>query len=285
MSVVLRALVMLAAVVPLFAATAFRPPWWQTLLAAIIGAALGQLAVRATRGRRVAAWSVAVAAAIVAAAASGWSLVHASDRDHTAGPGFLMVRSRDSIPSLTWDDIRAIETQIPSIHLAVPYLHHAEQLTSEDMNWKTEVVGTTPDYFDLRGITVAAGRRFGSTESEKVVVLGETVVTQLFGAHKSAVGELIRIDNRPFTIIGVLAHQGMSPQGQDLDDVAIVPVEVYLRITAAVKSRFGGTILISPTTPGDTIRVEAELRALLRDRHRLADGTDDDFVIRDPNAK
>jgi hypothetical protein len=286
MSAALRVLVMLAAVVPLFAATAFRPLWWQTLLAAMLGAALGQLAQRATRGHRVAAYSVAVAAAIVAALAGGWSLTRGTRRDDTSGPGFLLIKSRDGgNSSLTWDDVRAIETEIPSIHLTAPYLHKAVQLTSADANWQTELVGTTPDYFDLRALNVAAGHRFESTESGKVVVLGDTVVAQLFGANKSPIGEVIRIKNLPCTIIGVLAHQGMSPQGQNFDDVALVPIEVYSRIVGDVKLRFGGAVFVSATTPGDATRVEAELRLLLRDRHRLAPGDDDDFIIRNSNAR
>jgi putative ABC transport system permease protein len=279
-SFALRASVMLAAVMPLFAATAFRPLWWQTLLAAMIGAALGQVALRATRGRRVAAWSVAVVAAIIAALAGGWSFTHAARHDDSSGNAFLVVRSRNGGNSpLSWDDVRAIETQIPSIHLAVPYLRTAVQITTADLNWQTELVGTTPDYFDLRALHVAAGDRFDASESgKKVVVLGDTVVAQLYGAAKSPVGEVVRIKNTPFTIIGVLAHQGMSPQGQDLDDVALVPIDVYAsRIHS--KLSFDGTVLISATSRGDTARVEAELRSLLRDRHRLAPGDDDDFII------
>jgi putative ABC transport system permease protein len=285
---------MLAAVMPLFVATAFHPSWWQTLLVAAAGSALGQVAVRATRGRRVLAWSVAVVAAIIAALAVGWFFTHAAPHDDSsasrsrdaAGNGLLVVRSRgggDS--SLTWDDVRAIETQIPSIHLAVPYLRTAMQVLNAEQNWKTELVGTSPDYFDLRALHVAAGDRFDASNSgKKVVVLGDTVVAQLFGAAKSPVGEVVRINNTPFTIIGVLAHQGMSPQGQDLDDVALVPIEVYAS-KIHTKSSFGGMVLVSATSRGDTARVESELRSLLRDRHRLAPGDDDDFIIRNTNPE
>jgi len=294
MSFALRALVMLATVTPLFAATAFRPLWWQTFLAAMIGAALGQVALQATRGRRVAAWSVAVAAAIIAAVAGGWSFTDAARhddssgrRDDSSGKRFLVVSSRNGgNSSLTWDDVRAIQTRIPSDHLAVPYLRMTVQLiSSAELNWQTQVVGTTPDFFDLRALHVAAGDRFDASASEsvkQVVVLGDTVVAQLYGAAKNPVGEMVRIKNMPFTIIGVLAHQGMSPQGQDLDDVALVPIDVYAsRLHSNVG--FDGAILVSVTSRGDTSRIEAELRSLLRDRHHLAPGDDDDFIIRNSN--
>ncbi len=285
---VLRALVMLAVVSPLFAATAFRPAWWQVLIAAAIGSALGQVALRATRGHRVAAYAVAGVAACVALAAGVLALTHEASRGDPAEAGFLVIGSRDrGKPSLTWDDVRAIETAIPTGHLTVPYLHKAETLSTEDSNWKTEVVGTTPDYFDLGPSAVAAGERFTSSNPSpgKVVVLGETVVAQLFGAGKSPIGELVRINRMPFAIIGVLAHQGMTPRGQDRDDVALVPLEVYrARIGIDSKMRFGGTVLVSATARGDAARIEAEVRALLRDRHFLSPGADDDFVTRSSNG-
>jgi putative ABC transport system permease protein len=157
------------------------------------------------------------------------------------------------------------------------------QLIHADNNWQTQVVGTTPDFFDLRKLRVAAGDRFdASTPAARVVVLGDTVVAQLFGTSANPVGEAIRIDNAPFTIIGVLVHQGTSPQGQDLDDVAIVPIEAFAsRIHASLG--FGGAVLISATSIGELSRVETELRSLLRVRHRLKPGDDDDFIIREPN--
>jgi putative ABC transport system permease protein len=274
---------MLVAVMPLFAATAFHPLWWETLLAAMVGAACGQLAARATRGHRVAAWSVVVVAAIVVAVSGSWSFIHPAPHEDSPN-GFLVVRSTGpGSSSLTWDDVREIKTRIPSIDLAVPYMRKPMQLIHADNNWQTQVVGTTPDFFDLRKLRVAAGDRFdASTPAARVVVLGDTVVAQLFGTSANPVGEAIRIDNAPFTIIGVLVHQGTSPQGQDLDDVAIVPIEAFAsRIHASLG--FGGAVLISATSIGELSRVETELRSLLRVRHRLKPGDDDDFIIREPN--
>jgi putative ABC transport system permease protein len=278
----LRALLLLAAVTPVFAATAFHPAWWQVLLAAAVGSALGQLAVRTTRDRRVAQGCVAGTAVIVVAVAGAWSLRPAARHDDPAGRPFLIVRSTTGGTStLTWDDVHAIQTEIATIDLAVPTLRKTAQLISGDSNWSTQVVGTTPDYFDLWGLRLAAGERFDGSASNKVVVLGDTVVAQLYGAHTSPVGEVIRIKNIPFTVVGVLAHQGTSPLGQDLDDVALVPIGVYAATIETTRG-FGGAVLI--TTPRqDMARVETELRSLLRDRHRLTPGADDDFVIRSSN--
>src|SRR5690242_18730965 len=177
---------MLAAVTPLFAAAAFHPAWWQILLAALVGSALGQLAIRLTCGRRFAAWAVMGVAAILAGVAGAWSLVHATRHAKAPLYNFLVVRPKTAaLPSLTWDDVHAIQTLIPSVELAVPYLHKAIMLTGADSNWQTEVVGTTPDYFALRSMRIAAGDRFDANSDAKVVVLGDTVVAQLYGAGQS----------------------------------------------------------------------------------------------------
>jgi hypothetical protein len=275
-SIALRATVMLAVVTPLFAATRFHAIWWQILIAASIGSALGQVAVRATRGRRVAAIVVAAIATIIAVAAAGWLLTRSTaesshrDGDHRR---FLSVRAAGQA-ELTWDDVHEIERELPP---AAPYLHKSAQLASEDMNWNAQVVGTTPDYLAVRDMEIAAGRPFGPSDGGKVVVLGDTVVAQLFGAHASAVGQQIRINSMSFEVIGVLAHQGSSPQGQDLDDVALVPLDIFTaKFGFASKRRFGGVVLVGGTEH------EAELRELLRARHRLAPGDDDDFTIVGP---
>lgn len=282
-SFALRALVLLAAVTPLFVATELRPPWWQTLLAAMIGSAIGQVVVRATRGRRVAEWSVAAVAAVIVVAAGGWSFLRGARHDHPSGNDFLIVRARaGSAASLTWDDVRAVGSRIPPVDLAVPYLGKRLPVATADTSWNTWVVGTTPEYFELMALHVAAGDRFDAAASRpvgKVVVLGDTVAAQLFGSSRGAVGAVVRIGNTPFTIIGVLAHQGTSPRGQDLDDVALVPIETYTA-RLAPSLRFAGALLISAGSPGDLARVEVEVRVLLRERHRLAPGDDDDFVIR-----
>jgi putative ABC transport system permease protein len=207
-------------------------------------------------------------------------------QDAASASGFLVVASGNGRASLTWDDVNAIQTQIPLIERAVPYMHQAVQLVSEDQNWNAQVVGTTPDYYRLRGLTLAAGHSFNASESGKVVVLGETTAKQLYGAGKQPIGETVRIKNMPFEIIGVLAHQGMSPQGQDLDDVALVPIGVYASHIAYddLKSQFGGVVLIAARLAEDTERVKTAVRTLLRDRHHLAAGVDDDFVIREAPA-
>jgi putative ABC transport system permease protein len=274
-SIAIRALVMLAVVLPVFAATAMRPAWWQVLLAAAVGAALGRLAVHATRGRRAAPWVVAAVAATMGVLSVAWSFgfrFTPRQPHDRAGTPLLVVRSNDGGASLTWDDVHAIEAR----GAAAPSLQTSAMLTNGEQNWNTQVVGTTPAYFDLRGLRLAAGDRFDATGVAKpVVVLGDTVVARLYSDPRP-VGQLVRIKNMPFTIVGVLAHRGHSSQGQDYDDVALVPIDIFVaRVHMESKLRFGGTVLVAASAGA-----EADVRSLLRDRHRLAPGDDDDFVLR-----
>lgn len=275
MSFVFRVLVALAVVLPVFVATAMHPAWWQVLLAAAVGAALGRLAVWAARDRRAVIWCVGAVANVVCIGSVAWAFGwrptrHASPEP--AGTALLVVRSNDGLPSLTWDDVHEIEARVQ----AAPSLQTSAQLVSEEQNWSTQVVGTTPAYFDVRGLRFSAGDRFDAPgDRKKVVVLGETVAARLFGAA-SPVGQVVRIKNMPFTIVGVLAHRGHSSQGQDYDDVALVPIDTYTaRIGMSSPSQFRGIVVVKASAG-----TESEIRSLLRDRHRLGPSDEDDFVLR-----
>ena len=188
-----------------------------------------------------------------------------------------------SMPTLTWDDLRAIQAEVPAVRWAAPELRSASQVLSEDQNWTTSVSGTTPDFFRIRGWRVARGTAFGPSEVDggaKVALLGQTVVDKLFG-HADPVGQVIRVRNVPFTVCGVLAKKGQSSFGQDQDDAIFVPVTTYQqKVQGGLKKFVAGAVLLSATGAGTTARAEIQLRALLRDRHRLQPGTDDDFSIR-----
>ena len=289
MVLVLRAVVLLAAVTPMFAATAFHPAWWQILSAAAVGSAVGQLAVWATRNRRGAAWAVLALATLISAGATAWTVAHESSWvRRTEIPFSLLVKGIYSDhSSLTWDDVHAIQTEVPGIRLAAPYLRTNVTMTTETNNWNAMLIGATSEYFQLWSLHAVAGTLFddpAADSNEKVVVLGDTIVAQLFPSNRKPIGEEVRIGNIPFTVVGVLEHRGLASTGQDLDDTAIVPAPIFARKFAHGLG-FGGTVMIEPVSRDDTARIEQEVRSLLRERHRLAPGTDDDFEIRVPFAK
>jgi putative ABC transport system permease protein len=189
-----------------------------------------------------------------------------------------------SQPTLTWDDLRAIQTELSTVKNAAPVLRSNTQVVSEDQNWTTQVSGTTPEYFDIRSWPVASG--VGLTQSDmevgtKVAVLGQTVVKQLFGASADPVGQTVRIKNTPYEVVGVLVGKGQSPTGQDYDDGIYIPVKTFLtKVQGGLQKYLSGVIFVGAASEKDTARAESAITNLLRDRHRIGQGQDDDFSIR-----
>jgi putative ABC transport system permease protein len=188
-----------------------------------------------------------------------------------------------SQPTLTWDDLKAIQTEVSSVRSAAAVLRSSASLISEDQNWTTTVQGTTPEYFEIRTWSVANGSGITQSDVEggtKVIVLGQTVGSRLFGSG-DPVGQVVRIKNTPFQVVGVLQAKGQSPTGQDYDDGAFVPVTTFQsKIQGGLQKYLNGTIFVSALSAADTARAQTAVTNLLRDRHRVPNGTDDDFSIR-----
>ncbi|MGA8892138.1 MAG: ABC transporter permease [Anaeromyxobacteraceae bacterium] len=189
-----------------------------------------------------------------------------------------------SMPTLTWDDLRAIQTEIPTVRAAAPQLRTNAQVASEDQNWGTQILGSSPEYFQIRTWPASEGTLLTQADVDtgtKVAVIGQTVADKLFGQNTNPTGHSIRIKNVPFTVVGVLARKGQSQWGQDYDDIVIVPYSTYQqKVKGSLKNFVEGSIAVSATSADTTSRAESQIRALLRDRHRLPLGADDDFSIR-----
>ena len=189
-----------------------------------------------------------------------------------------------SMPTLTWDDLRAIQTEILTVRAAAAQLRTNAQVMSEDQNWGTQVLGSSPEYFQIRTWPAVQGALLTQSDVDtgtKVAVLGQTVADKLFGANSNPTGHSIRIKNVPFTVLGVLAKKGQSQWGNDYDDIVIVPVSTFQqKVKGSLKNFIEGSITVSATSADTTSKAESQIRALLRDRHRLPLGADDDFSIR-----
>jgi putative ABC transport system permease protein len=190
-----------------------------------------------------------------------------------------------SSSTLTEDDVAAINREIPDA-LAAPALRGSAQVIWGNANWSTQVFGITSEYLDVRQWPLAAGRAFEPAEAvsaAKVCLVGATVARQLFGAA-DPVGETIRIKRVPFTVIGVLETKGQSLMGTDQDDVILMPITTartrVVGSASAAKQRSIGTIWVKAADGVEAARVEAQVRSLLRQRHRLQPGADDDFSMR-----
>jgi len=187
-----------------------------------------------------------------------------------------------SMPTITWDDLRAIQTELPSVRYAAPVLRANAQVLSEDQNWTTSVQGTTPEYLAIRSWPLEHGVGISQSDVDsgtKVAVLGQTVVEKLFGAGADPVGQQVRIKNVPFQVVGVLVKKGQSPMGQDYDDAVLVPQTTFQsKIQGGLKNFLSGVVFVGASE--STQRAERQIRGLLRDRHRLDPDADDDFSIR-----
>jgi putative ABC transport system permease protein len=187
--------------------------------------------------------------------------------------------------TLSEDDAAAINREIPEA-IAAPALRGSAQLIWGNTNWSTQVYGVTPDYLEARQWPLAAGRVFEPAEMSgagKVCMIGATVAKQLFG-NADPLDQVIRVKRVPFTVIGVLETKGQSLMGTDQDDVVLMPISTartrVLGSANVARQRSVGTIWVKVADGLDTRVVEEQVRSLLRQRHRLQPGADDDFSLR-----
>jgi putative ABC transport system permease protein len=190
-----------------------------------------------------------------------------------------------SSSTLTEDDVVAINREIPDA-LAAPALRGSAQVVFGNTNWSTQIFGVTPEYLDVRQWPLASGRSFEPAEmagAGKVALVGATVARQLFGGA-DPVDQVIRIKRVPFTVIGVLDTKGQSLMGTDQDDLVLMPLSTartrVIGSANAAKQRSVGTLWVKVADGLDTKVVEEQVRELLRQRHRLQAGADDDFSLR-----
>ena len=187
--------------------------------------------------------------------------------------------------TLTEDDVVAINRDLPEA-LAAPALRGSAQVVWGNSNWSTQIYGVTPEYLDVRQWPLASGRVFEAGEMQgaaKVCLIGATVAKQLFGSA-DPIDQSIRIKRVPFTVIGVLDVKGQSMIGTDQDDLILVPIKTarsrVLGTASAARNRSVGTIWVKAAEGVDTKVVEEQVRSLLRQRHRIQPGADDDFSLR-----
>ena len=190
-----------------------------------------------------------------------------------------------SLPTLTWDDLQAIRTQAPAVRWAAPAQMTKGTITAcQDQNWTTSITGTSPEFFDIRNWVIDKGSLFADTDVQagaKVIVVGATVSDKLFGPGMDPVGKTVRIRAVSFLVVGTLQRKGQSPMGTDYDDAAFIPVSTFQnQIQGGLQKYIAGIIGVSAVSAEDTGRAQAEIASLLRDRHHLAAGDEDDFNIR-----
>ena len=154
---------------------------------------------------------------------------------------------------LTHADLLAISKGATAARYAAPVDRTVVQVVLDNQNWLTTVYGSTPDFFAIREWTTSRGRFFNASESDsgaKVCVLGRTVAAQLFGAGKP-LGQVVRVKAMPCEVVGVLASKGQSAQGQDQDDLVVMPWVTYKSRMMSQDRIHVGSILVSAVSPDE----------------------------------
>ena len=187
--------------------------------------------------------------------------------------------------TLTEDDAWTIQRDVQGVVVAAPTMRGSGQLVWGNLNWSTMIVGVTPEYFDARDWPTTSGRVFIQEDLDgaaKVAILGQTVAQSLFG-ETDPIGQTVRVKKLLCTVIGVLDSKGQNTFGQDQDDVIVIPLTTAKRKVLGVSlanARTVNGISIKVGDNEDLKEVQQHIRDLVRQRHRLQPGQDDDFGIR-----
>ena len=182
--------------------------------------------------------------------------------------------------TMTVDDADAIAREVAGVSHVSPEVRGRQQILANGLNWNTQVLGEGTDYLDIRDWPLDDGSMFTEQDvrgAGKVCIIGKTIANQLF-PNEDAVGNSLRIRNFPFKILGVLAPKGLSVMGSDQDDVVIVP---YTSMMKRIERRTNlNSITVQSESSAVSDKVQRDMADLLRQRHRMGPGRDDDFTIR-----
>ncbi|MBB4363503.1 putative ABC transport system permease protein [Bradyrhizobium sp. CIR18] len=194
-------------------------------------------------------------------------------------------KGQGSRPSVTPADAQAIENEVPTVIATSPQHNFAGmQLIYGNANWSTLVTGTTPEYLIIRNWTVSRGRAFDREDvlqGSKVVMLGRTVAEKLFG-NESPVGQEIRVNRVPMTVIGELAAKGQSLAGIDTDDTAVIPISTALNRVIGrnpANPRAISGVILKVRDGANMASAFTEIRQVVRQRHGLLPAQEDDFHL------
>ena len=240
---------------------------------------------------------VGVSSVVIMLAVAQGSQERVRQTMRTLGSNVLVVNSGASVasgvrqasgatPTLTLGDVSAIRA-LDSVKAVSPTTWNTAQIVFEAQNWLGPVQGAHPDIFEVRDWSLASGGIFEDNDvrsGARKAVLGGTVAEKLFEGM-DPVGQTVRIRNVPFTVVGLLARKGQTLDGWDLDDI------IYVPLSTARRDLFGSPfpdrvhrMLVEASSPQALPQAEADIRLLLRTRHRIAVGAEDDFVVRRQDA-
>ncbi len=234
---------------------------------------------------------IGVAAVIVTVAIGSGARTSVQNSINSLGSNLIVVQpgslttsgsrgGNGTASTLTPDDGLAL-VHLPGVAAVSPSVTVRAQVVANGNNWQTQIQGVAPTYQQIRSWATQSGSFFSQSDvsdSAKVAVLGQTVVSELFPNGANPIGQTIIIRNVPFTVVGTLAPLGQSGMGQDQDDTVLIPY------TSAMQRLTGLTtvnsLMVSATTPDQVDPVQTEVTSSLEQRHRIPAGQPDDFQVR-----
>jgi putative ABC transport system permease protein len=234
---------------------------------------------------------IGVAAVITMVALGTGAQTSIESQIQAAGTNMIMVSAgnfqqggvrmgQGNASTLTPDDAAAIQ-QVQGVQYKAAGVNTRGQIVAGNLNWGTQVQGTDVDLPLIRSWPTVEGAFFTPTDvatASKVAVLGSVVRDQLFGQELNPVGQIVRINNQPFTVVGVMASKGQSGMGQDQDDVIYVPYTTVMKKMRGIT--FVQNVTVSATAANDTSATADRIASLLRVRHKIQPGDPDDFMVR-----
>lgn len=213
--------------------------------------------------------------------AMGTNMITIMPYSDQPGPAGGVRLGSSSIQSLTAADLSKLSKEVEDATAFSPAVNASGQSIKGALNWPTSIHGVAPSYLDIRKLDIKEGISFTDEDvrtSAKVCLLGQTVVTNLFGADADPVGQIIRFNKIPFQVIGVLSPKGQNTFGQDQDDIILAPYTTVMKRLLA--TTYFQQIYASARSEEVSDLATEEISKVLRQSHRLRADQDDDFTVR-----
>jgi putative ABC transport system permease protein len=236
--------------------------------------------------------TIGVAAVVTVIALGRGARESVNDQISNLGSNALMVFPRSARPSgvratgqgsrLSELDCEALVRESTSILMAAPFMRSAAQVVYEGTNANPTVVGTRLAYFEIRNWKVQKGTLWSASAealSEQVVVIGSQTALDLFGSA-DPVGHTVRIGRHPYRVLGVLEEKGQSPFGQSQDEIVLMPISTQRSHLLFTRPHETHAVLFNATSAETTERAKRQAEQILRQRHRIKEGDEDDFIVR-----
>ncbi|QDO94954.1 FtsX-like permease family protein [Formosa sediminum] len=198
----------------------------------------------------------------------------ADDRGPARGSG-------GDVQTLIYKDYEKIKEQVSLLSHVTPVVNGSGQVINGSNNWPSTIFGVNPEYLQIKAVGLQSGSMFTDNEvksAAKVVLLGQTVVENIFPDGQDPVGKMIRFNNIPFKVIGVLEEKGENTFGQDQDDVVVAPYTTVQKRILAID--YLNQIMASAVSEDDASEAVDQVTELLRSQHKLMDNEEDDFTVR-----